>query len=222
MITIKIVSDVSCPWCVIGYYSLLYAIDALPQSEQIEITWKPFELNPHMPAEGQDRSEHIQQKYGLSKEQSEANRANLVNRGKEVGYDFNFAAQGRIYNTFDAHRLLHWAASEGKQTELKLALFDLYFQQEGDPSREQDLLRCVAEAGLNQESARKTLNSTEYSSEVRADEEWNHQHGISAVPAFILNNKYLISGAQPPQTFSELLQKVLLEESPQATENHST
>lgn len=208
MISIKIVSDISCPWCVIGYYSLLNAIENLRYQQQVHIEWKPFELNPQMPPEGQDRNEHIRQKYNLSKEQSDANREHLISRGKEVGYEFNFADQGRIFNTFDAHRLLLWTADTGKQTELKLALFDLYFKQEGDPSNLQDLLRCVEQVGLDKESARQVLAADDFKEEVRAEEQWSYQNGISAVPAFIVNDKYLVSGAQPTNVFTELLQKI--------------
>ena len=126
--TIEIISDVSCPWCVIGYGALSQALDELNAHDDFKLTWRAFELNPNMPAQGQNKDEHLQQKYGLTPEQGKANRQNLIDRGKSVAYEFIFPENGRVYNTFNAHRLIHWAADFDLQTELKLALFDLYFQ----------------------------------------------------------------------------------------------
>jgi len=211
MTHIKIVSDVSCPWCVIGYKALHAAISELGIENQVVIEWGPFELNTEMPAEGQDRSEHIQQKYGISAQQALANRQGIVDRGLAEGYQFNFADAGRVYNTFDAHRLLHWAAIQNvqnentganKQTELKLALFDLYFKHEGNPSDHQQLLRCVEQVGLDSAAAAEVLQGTAFAQEVRAEQALNTQQGISAVPAFIFENKYLVSGGQPKEAFA--------------------
>jgi predicted DsbA family dithiol-disulfide isomerase len=195
---------------VIGYRSLQSAINSLNLSATVNIEWKPFELNPQMPPEGQDRAEHIMQKYGLTPAQSAGNRQNLIDRGKEVAYDFNFTEDGRIYNTFDAHRLLHWAIEFNLQTELKLALFDLYFQQGGNPSDHDDLLHCVEQVGLDKSAASQILHSDKFEQEVRDDEQWNFQNGISAVPAFIFDNKFLISGAQPAQSFIDVFDKLAL------------
>lgn len=208
MHTIDIVSDVSCPWCVIGYRSLHNAIKELKLEDSVTISWLPFELNPTMPMEGQNRTEHLQQKYGMSDEQSRANRQNLIDRGVDVGYQFNFSNDGRVYNTFDAHRLLHWAKSHGLQTELKLALFDLYFQNGGNPSNHDDLLNCVKSVDLPANEAKEILNSENLSHDVRADQERNYQNGINAVPAFIFDNKYLVSGGQPKENFIEILQQL--------------
>lgn len=208
MHTIEIVSDVSCPWCVIGYRALKRAIDELALEASVDITWKPFELNPGMPPEGQDRAEHIQQKYGLSREQAQANRQNLVDRGRAEGYEFKFSDDGRVYNTFNAHRLILWARRHGLQTELKLALFDLYFKQGGDPSRDEDLLACVAGVGLPVNEAQQVLSSDEFVTEVRSEQQENQHKGISAVPAFIFNNKYLVSGGQPKDSFVNVLQEL--------------
>lgn len=208
MYTIKTVSDVSCPWCIIGYQSLRNAIAELGLEAEVELNWKPFELNPQMPPEGQDRAEHIQQKYGLTAEQGAANRQNIIARGLDVGYEFAFAEGGRVYNTFDAHRLIHWAAEFALQTELKLALFDLYFKQAGNPSDEGDLLACVESLDLDVEQARKVLRSDMFAKEVRADEEWNYQQGITAVPAFIFNDKYLVSGGQPKEVFIKVFREL--------------
>lgn len=201
MHTIDIISDVSCPWCIIGFRSLQSALAELNAEESVKISWRPFELNPTMGPEGQDRVEHIQQKYGLTEEQGNANRQNLIDRGALVGYDFNFPKKGRVYNTFNAHRLVHWAKEHGLQTELKLALFDLYFKQAGNPSNDDDLLNCVEQVGLSAEEAKIILGSERFIEEVRTDQELSQQQGISAVPAFIFNNKYLVSGGQPKEVF---------------------
>ncbi len=208
MHTIEIISDVSCPWCVIGYRALNAAIIEMNLSDSVDITWKPFELNPEMPPEGQDRGEHIQQKYGLSTEQVKANRKNLIERGREEGYEFNFPDDGRVYNTFNAHRLLHWAKQVGLQTELKLALFDLYFLNGGNPSSDAELLACVAEVGLAVDDAQKLLDTDDLSHEVRAEQYGHSQKGISSVPAFIFNNKYLVSGGQPKESFVNVLREL--------------
>lgn len=208
MHTVDIISDVSCPWCIIGYRSLNAALLELKAQDSVRINWLPFELNPDMPIAGQDRAEHIQQKYGLSPEQGQANRQQLIDRGSDVGYQFNFPENGRVYNTFNAHRLIHWSKSHGLQTELKLALFDLYFKHAGNPSDTQALLDCVETVGLPLIEAQEILESDKMSAEVRADQQTNHQNGISAVPAFIFNNKYLVSGGQPKENFVEILQQL--------------
>ena len=208
MHSIKIVSDVSCPWCIIGYQALQLAIIESGLQDEVEINWKPFELNPTMSVEGQDRAEHIQQKYGLTVEQGIANRQNLINRGLELGYEFSFPEDGRVYNTFNAHRLIHWAAEFDKQTELKLSLFDLYFKEAGNPSSEADLLSCVESVGLDSALAKEVLNSERYTDEVRNDQHWNSQQGITAVPAFIFNDKFLVSGGQPKETFVKVFEEL--------------
>jgi predicted DsbA family dithiol-disulfide isomerase len=208
MHTIDIISDVSCPWCVIGYRSLQSALAELDATESVSITWRPFELNPGMPADGQDRVEHLQQKYGLSEEQGQANRQNLIDRGLTVGYQFDFPENGRVYNTFNAHRLLHWAKEHQLQTELKLALFDLYFKQGGNPSNDADLLGCVKQVGLPTQDANAILGSDKFTKEVRADQQLGQQQGISSVPAFIFNNKYLVSGGQPKEVFMSAIQEL--------------
>lgn len=208
MHTIDIISDVSCPWCIIGYRSLQSALTELDIESNVKINWLPFELNSEMPIEGQDRSEHIQQKYGISEQQAQANRQQLVNRGLELGYEFNFPDNGRVYNTFNAHRLIHWSKTHNLQTQLKLALFDLYFKDAGNPSDSKELLDCVKSVGLPVSEAQKILASDSLSTEVRADQQRNQQNGISAVPAFIFNNKYLVSGGQPKETFIQVMQEL--------------
>ncbi|WJG08882.1 DsbA family oxidoreductase [Aliiglaciecola sp. LCG003] len=207
-LSIDIVSDISCPWCIIGYKGLQGALANLSDQLSASITWHPFELNPDMPPQGQEINEHITQKYGISSQQAQQNREMIKQRGLSVGYEFGNRGGGRIYNTFDAHRLLHWAAEQHKQTELKLALFDLYFKQNGNPSDHQQLLDTVAAVGLDVDSARQVLSSDQFSQHVRAEQQHNHKMGISSVPAFIINKKYLISGGQPVETFESALQEI--------------
>ena len=207
-ISIDIISDVSCPWCIIGYKAFAKAIDQLDMQKDIDLNWMPFELNPTMGPEGQNRNDYIREKYGLTPEQGDANRQNLITRGAELGYKFNFPDDGRVYNTFNAHRLIHWAKEANLQTELKLALFDLFFQQEGNPSNDNDLISCVAKVGLDIERATQILNSSDYEEVVRKDLLFPQQNNISAVPAFILHKKYLISGGQSVETFVQALEQL--------------
>lgn len=205
---IDIVSDVSCPWCIIGYKGLDKAIKDLADEIETEIEWHPFELNPQMPEEGQEIVEHLTEKYGISIQQSEQNREAIKQRGLDVGYEFGNRGGGRIYNTFDAHRLLDWAKSKDKQTDLKLALFDLYFKQSGNPSNHEDLLEVVKAVDLPVEEAKQILNSDAQAQNVRAQQQHNQQMGITSVPAVIIDRKYLISGGQPADVFKNALQEI--------------
>ena len=211
LLKIDIVSDVSCPWCIIGYQALDQALSNLAPGIQADITWQPFELNPQMPPEGQEITEHITQKYGISEQQAEQNRAAIRERGLSVGYEFGNRGGGRIYNTFDAHRLLHWANELGKQTELKLALFNLYFQQSGNPSDHQQLINVVESIGLDVAQAKQILDSDKYTSEVRKQQQFYQAAGVSSVPAVIVNDKHLISGGQPTEIFEQALKKIAAE-----------
>ena len=170
-IRIDIVSDISCPWCVIGYQSLQSALKEVGMAQQTSLNWLPFELNPDMPKQGQNINEHIQQKYGSTAEQSAANRENIKQRGLDVGYEFNFSDDGRIYNTFDAHRLLHWAKEFDLQTELKLDFFNLYFQQSKDPSSHVTLIECAESVGLDPKLAKDVLDSDRFTQEVRKQQD---------------------------------------------------
>ena len=206
---IEIVSDVSCPWCVIGYRALDAALIDLGIRQSTELYWKPFQLNPDMPPAGQNRSEHIQQKYGINKQQSDAARKHIEDRGKELDYHFNFSDTGRVHNTFDAHRLIHWAAESGLQTELKLALFDLFFIDQGNTSDQPSLVNTAKAVGLDVRQAEEILHSDKYSKEVTADLELANQRGISAVPCFIFDNKFMISGGQSIDTFKQAITEML-------------
>ena len=209
-IKIDFVSDVSCPWCVIGLKSLQTALHRLNDTVTADIHFQPFELNPQMGPEGQDLTEHITQKYGSSQEQVLRNREAIAARGAQLGFNFDMAKRARIYNTFDAHRLLHWAEIEGggKQAALKEALFRAYFTQGRNPSDSEVLVELATEVGLDPDRARAILASDEYAAEVREREQLYHSRGIHAVPAVILNDKYLVQGGQPVEAFEQALAQV--------------
>ncbi|MEO8803256.1 MAG: DsbA family oxidoreductase [Rudaea sp.] len=208
--TVKIdfVSDVSCPWCVIGLKSLEQALAKLVGQLTVDIHFQPFELNPQMPVEGQDIAEHIQQKYGSSPEQFAANRENIRARGEDLGFVFDMNKRGRVYNTFDAHRLLHWAGLEGHQAQLKHALFTAYFTNGENVASHEVLIRLAGEVGLSAQRAREILSSDTYAADVRKQERFYQGNGINAVPAVIINERHLISGGQPPEVFEAALLQI--------------
>jgi len=205
---IDFVSDVSCPWCVIGLKALEAAIARLGAEVKAEIHFQPFELNPQMSPGGQDINEHLAEKYGATPEQSEQTREMIRARGAEVGFTFAMAKRSRIYNTFDAHRLLHWAELEGRQLALKHALFKAYFTDGENPGAHEVLIRLAGEAGLDAARAREILASDEYAEDVRKLERYYLDQGINAVPAVIVNDRHLIQGGQPAQVFEQALRQI--------------
>src|SRR3989304_2442142 len=207
-IRIDFVSDVSCPWCAIGLKSLEDALARLGGQVQAEIHFQPFELNPGMPAEGQDISKHLMEKYGLTPEQYEQNPEALRARGDAVGFIFRTDKRSRIYNTFDAHRLLHWAELEGRQLELEHALFQAYFTDGEDPSSHETLAGLAEKVGLDATRARDILSTDEYTKEVRERERFYLEQGIHAVPSVIINERHLIRGAQPADVFAQALRNI--------------
>ncbi|MDR7305320.1 DsbA family oxidoreductase [Rhodoferax saidenbachensis] len=208
--TLKIdfVSDVSCPWCAIGLQSLETALGRLGDEVQADIHFQPFELNPNMVSEGEDITEHLHKKYGSTPEQAAAARENIRQRGEALGFTFNMAKRGRIYNTFDAHRLLHWAETSGQQLALKKALFAAYFTNGEDPSNHEVLLRAVRAADLDVDEAQRVLATDDYAAEVREQEQLYLDQGIHSVPAVIINDRHLISGGQPPEVFEQALRQI--------------
>ncbi|MFB3305818.1 DsbA family oxidoreductase [Pseudomonas sp. AMR01] len=208
---IDFVSDVSCPWCVIGLRGLTEALDQLGAEVQAEIHFQPFELNPNMPAEGQNIVEHITEKYGSSAEESQANRARIRDMGAELGFAFRTDGQSRIYNTFDAHRLLHWAGLEGLQYNLKEALFTAYFSDGRDPSDHGTLASIADGVGLDGKRAAEILASDEYAAEVREEEKLWVSRGVSSVPTIVFNGQYAVSGGQPVEAFVGAIRQIIRE-----------
>ena len=205
---IDFVSDVSCPWCVIGLRALEDALARIGPDLEVQFEFQPFELNPQMAAEGQDLDEHIMQKYGMSPADSARNREAIRARGAELGFEFRMDKRDRIYNTFDAHRLLAWAVGEGRQRELKNALFEAYFTYGQSPGDHGVLIAAAVSAGLDGARAAAVLASDEFSAEVREREQFYQQHGIHAVPSIILNDRHLLQGGQPSEVFEQALREV--------------
>ena len=212
---IDFVSDVSCPWCVIGLKSLDQALANVAGDISAELHFQPFELNPQMGPQGQEITEHITQKYGITPEQAHANRENIRARGAQLGFKFSMAdepggGRSRIYNTFDAHRLLHWAELQGagKQKALKEALFKAYFTDGQSPGSHEVLARVAGEVGLDAARAREILASGDYADEVREREQFYLSQGIHSVPAVIINGRHLISGGQPAEVFEQALRQI--------------
>lgn len=206
---IDFVSDVSCPWCVIGLYGLEQALDRVSDLVAADIHFQPFELNPDMAPEGEDVVAHIQRKYGSTPEQAAANREQIRARAAGLGFAMpGLSEDRRIYNTFDAHRLLHWAALEGKQAAFKHALFHAYFTEGRDPSDRETLAALAGDAGLDAAMAREVLDSGRYAEEVRAAEHLWRSRGIHAVPAIVIDGRYLIQGGQPPEAFEQALRQI--------------
>jgi predicted DsbA family dithiol-disulfide isomerase len=205
---IDFVSDIACPWCVIGLGGLEKALDTLHGEIEADIAFHPFELNPAMPAGGQDSMEHIAEKYGLSAEQVRANRERIQARAAEIGFAMNTSDTSRIYNTFDAHRLLAWAGEKGRQIALKRQLFQVYFTDQTDPGDHDALAAAAEAAGLDGAEARAILGSDRYADQVRAEEALWRNRGINSVPAVIVDNRYLISGGQPAEEFARQLRGI--------------
>lgn len=205
---IDFVSDVSCPWCAVGLASLQQALARVDGEISAEIHFQPFELNPQMAAAGEDSTEHLVRKYGSSAEQIDANRATIRERGAALGFTFNMDRRSRVYNTFDAHRLLHWAGLEGRQLALKQILLRAYFTDGEDVSAHDTLQLLAIEAGLDGERARQILAGDEYADDVREQERFFTSRGIHSVPATIVNGQHLISGGQPPEAFEQALRQI--------------
>jgi predicted DsbA family dithiol-disulfide isomerase len=209
---IDIVSDVVCPWCIVGYKQVEKALTILESPVQAEIYWHPFELNPNMPPEGEDTAEHIARKYGSTPQQSKANRQRLSDIGDSVGFAFNYGEGMRIYNTFNAHKLLTMAANERgweAQTALKLAMFKAYFQGRQDIGDTEVLLNIAEAQGFGHEGAAACIASETLTQAVRAEQQqWTDQN-ITGVPAIIFDQKFMVPGAQSAETFADVIGKVL-------------
>jgi len=205
-IRVDIVSDVVCPWCIVGFRQLKNAADA--SGIGIDVHWHPFELNPQMPETGQDLQEHICEKYGTTVEQNNENRQMLSKLGTELGFSFRYGEHSRMVNTFKAHQLLHWAKLQGKEHELKLALFTAYFTEQQNVNNSDVLLNVIDSVGLNKDEASAVLNDGRHQSDVRSEQQFWTNQGISGVPAMVFNEKYLVTGAQGSEYYSEFLTKM--------------
>lgn len=208
-LTIDFVSDIACPWCAIGLSSLQLALSRLGDTVDAQVTVHPFELNPEMAPDGESIVNYLGKKYGRTPEQIAETQAAIRERGASVGFDFG--ARTHVYNTFDAHRLLHWAGLKGKQLPLKLALLRAYHSDGKDPGNHEVLADAARSVGLDAGEAGEVLRSGAYADEVRAEEQEYQAKGIQSVPAIIFNGRYLVSGGQPVETFEQVIQQVLAE-----------
>ena len=211
--TLKIdfVSDIACPWCAVGLGALEQALDTLQGEVKADIHFQPFELNPNLAEGGQDLFEHLNQKYGSSAEQQAQMYQNIKARGAEVGFAFHPTGRGRIFNTFDAHRLLYWAevtADTSTQHRLKKAFFEAYQGRGENIESHAVLLAVVNSLGLDGAAAQSVLESDAYAQEVKEREHFYTNAGISAVPAVIINDRHLISGGQPAHVFAQALRDI--------------
>ncbi|WP_192891732.1 DsbA family oxidoreductase [Vibrio bathopelagicus] len=208
---LDIISDVMCPWCVVGYKNLEQAVSELGLEQQIELEWQPFELNPDMPQEGENLRDHIMRKYGSSAEESQRSREQLAARGKAVGFDFNFYDSMRMVNSRHLHVLLDFALTHGKQTELKLRFFTAHFSEQKDLSDLDVIAQELEAVGLDATKALKRLNNTDNLKQIEAQEfEWQRM-GISAVPTVVFNRKSAVTGAQTVETYKQILQELIAE-----------
>ncbi len=203
---IDIVSDVMCPWCVIGYRQLAAALDATGTAH--EIHWHPFELNPKMPPEGQNLREHVAEKYGSTPEQSEESRVRMTAIGAEVGFAFGFSDDMRMHNTFNAHQLLHWANLSGRKHDLKQALFTAHFTERRNLSDDAVLADVAAGIGLDRAEALAVLADQRFAADVRAAENHWIGQGIQGVPAVVFEGRHLVTGAQGVENYKNILDQL--------------
>ncbi len=209
VLRIDIVSDVVCPWCIVGFKQLEKAIEETGVSATVN--WHPFELNPDMAPEGENLREHIMKKYGSTAEQSQAARDRLTELGAGLGFTFRFAEDSRMLNTFKAHQLIHWAGPQGKEHALKMALFEAYFRDRRDVSDSNVLADVAAAIGLDREEALAVLEDGRYAEVVRQEELFWTQNGIHGVPAIIFDRQHLVSGAQGEENYAEIIRQLVKE-----------
>jgi predicted DsbA family dithiol-disulfide isomerase len=209
---IDIVSDVVCPWCTIGYKRLEKAIKELGIEDQVDIEWQPFELNPNMPEEGQNVTEHISEKYGSTLEQQKESQQTMTDIGEELGFKFDYFEDMRMVNTFDAHILLEYAKDFDKQTELKMTLTKAFFSDRKDVSKRNVLKEALLEVGLNAEEALAKLDNEEARLYIKSKQDYWKQLGVNYVPTVVFNRKSAITGAQPVDTFKGVLTELLAEQ----------
>ena len=203
---IDIISDVMCPWCIIGYRQLSKALEATGTAH--EIHWHPFELNPDMPQAGQNMREHIMEKYGSTAEESALNRQQMVKVGDDLGFDFQFTEDTRMHNTFNTHQLLHWANTQERMHDLKQALFTAHFTNGRDLSDAKVLADIAGEIGLDRTEALAVLEDQCYADQIRQEENFWIKQGIRGVPAVVFERQHLVTGAQGVDNFTNILKRL--------------
>lgn len=204
---IDYISDIACPWCAVGLASLEEALRRTAGEVEADIHFQPFELNPDMRPEGENLDELLASRYGGGAQQMAGMRATLRARAAEVGLTINQDGNSRIYNTFDAHRLLHWSHASGRQLAMQRELFHANFTANSNVADHEVLIAAAASAGLAAGEARLVLESGRHAREVRQAEQLWISRGIRSVPGIVINGKWLISGGQPPETFEQALRE---------------
>jgi predicted DsbA family dithiol-disulfide isomerase len=212
-VRIDFVSDVVCPWCAIGLASLTRALQELHLEVDAEVHFHPFELSPEMGKDGENVIQYLTHKYGSTAEQVQETWGTITSRGADVGFTFNFNQNSKKWNTFNAHRLLYWAGEQGQQLALKQALLKACFTDNRNPDDIEVLSELAAGVGLDAAEARAVVESDRYSKEVRAEEQQWQEMGVRSVPTVVFNQRYAVSGGQPPSAFVQVLRKVASESS---------
>ena len=207
-VSIEFVSDVMCPWCALGAVALQQAIANLADEVAVELTFKPFELNPDMPPEGENAVEHMMRKYGRTLAEVTARNVMVIDRGNALGFTFDLAKRTHFYNSFDAHRLLYWSVAQGRQVALKHALFKAHFSDGENISSHDTLVRLAGEVGLSTVRAQEVLDSGELTAEVRELEDFYRIRGINAVPAMVLNGRHLVAGSQSVEEYEQAIRQI--------------
>jgi predicted DsbA family dithiol-disulfide isomerase len=203
---IDIISDVMCPWCIIGYRQLAAALEETGTPHEIQ--WHPFELNPQMPPEGQNMREHIMEKYGSTAEQSERSRQQMAELGESLGFEFAWTEESRMHNTFNTHQLLQWANTQGRMHDLKQALFAAHFTEQRNLSDTAVLADVAAGIGLDRAEAEAVLEDQRFAEDVRREEQFWQQQGITGVPAVVFDRKHLVTGAQGVDNYRSILKQL--------------
>ncbi len=212
LLTVDIVSDVVCPWCIIGYKQLARASEMIEDRADVAVRWHPFQLAPGLADGGQAISDYMQERYGATPEQGRGNRARITDLGQSLGIDFRYSEESRIYNSHRAHQLLAWAADSGKQTALKMALFSAYFTDQAAIDDVEILAAAAKCAGLDPDEARAVLADGRFAEAVDTEVAYWQDQNVTGVPAFVINGKYMIPGAQDAEVFVQVLEKVLEKE----------
>lgn len=203
---VEFVSDLTCPWCAIALAGLEQALERLRPALAVDLRIEPFELNPDLPAEGEDIARYAARKYGASEEQLTERQALIRACAEDAG--LRFVERTRIWNTFDAHRLLQWARRQGRALELKRALLAAYHVRGQNPGSREVLLDAAAAAELDGERAQAILAGGEYAAEVRARVRVWMMRGLASVPSVVMANRFLIQGGQPAVVYEEALRRV--------------
>ena len=212
MIRLDIFSDPICPWCFIGKANLDRALEAHPD-HPFAIEWHPFQLNPDMPPEGADRRSYLEAKFG-GKQNAVSIYARVAEAAEAAGVAINFEAMNRVPNTLDAHRMIHWAGLEGRQSVMVSALFRAYFRDGKDIGDKATLAALAGDAGMDAALAARLLATDADRADIAARDAHARQRGVNAVPTFVISNQYVLSGAQPVDLWGKVIEDLVANAAP--------